>query len=109
MKKFKIASKLIIVFFFASCAFILLNCSTSIKMEKDLFDKNVAACAQVFIKQNGMDSVMAAHYCSCVIEKLIKIDSNFVYMKEEERTKFINETKYVAADCDSILLDHEHN
>jgi len=109
MKKFKIANEFIKVFIFVTFALILLNCSTTVKSEKELFEKNVTACAQVFIKQNSMDSIQAVNYCSCVIEKLIKSDSGFVYMKEEERTKYINEMKYITDDCDSILLINVRN
>ncbi len=104
MKKIKIANEIIKVIVLGFIAFFLMNCNKSVKSEKELFDKNVSACASVFIKQNGMDSIQAIDYCSCILEKLITLDSGFVHMKEEERTKFINEMKFYTSDCDSILL-----
>jgi len=97
------------VFVFAFITFLLTNCSTRLKTEKELFEKNVSDCALVFIEQKGMDSIQAVNYCSCILEKLIKSDSGFVYMKEEERTKYINEMKYITAECDSILLINGQN
>ncbi len=104
MKKNKIASSKIKGFVLTFFTFILVNCSTTVKSEKEIFEKNVTACAQVFFQQ-GMDSIQAVNYCSCILEKLIKNDSNFVFMKEEEQTKYIIEKKYITAECDSILVD----
>jgi hypothetical protein len=104
MKNNVISNEMSKVFPVAFFAFLMMNCSTNVKSEKELFEKNVSTCAQVFIKQ-GMDSVQATNYCSCMLEKLIKNDSGFVYMKEEERTKYIIEMKEITAECDSILID----
>lgn len=78
------------------------------KNHQDIFDEhlavNIEACASV-LKASGVDSTTAKEKCTCLLKTAFAIDSNFVLMKNEERTRFFqkNRTK-IELLCDSVVL-----
>lgn len=63
---------------------ILVSCQRVSKTNKELFDQqyetNVKTCVDALVHNTGIDSLEAETICSCMLNNLFVIDSNFVKM-----------------------------
>lgn len=60
------------------------SCQRVSKANKELFDQlyetNVKTCTDAIVRNTGIDSLEAETICSCMLNNLFVIDSNFVRM-----------------------------
>lgn len=75
--------KRVIIFYFG-VLIIGGSCQRVSKTNKELFDQiyeiNVKTCTDAIVRNTGIDSLEAETICSCMLNNLFVIDSNFVRM-----------------------------
>ncbi|WP_294546338.1 hypothetical protein [uncultured Bacteroides sp.] len=75
--------KRVMIFYFSILA-VGASCQSGFKTNKELFDQqyetNVKTCTDALVRNTGLDSLEAETICSCMLNNLFVIDSNFVRM-----------------------------
>lgn len=66
---------------------VLVSCQHVSKTNKELFDqryeRDVKTCMEALVNNTGIDSLEAETICSCMLNNLFVIDSNFVRMPDD--------------------------
>ena len=71
-----------------------LACQRTVKSNRELFDEqyenNLKFCMEAIIYNGNVDSLQAESICSCLLNNLFLIDSNFVKMPDDSLTLLLN-------------------
>ncbi|MCR6504246.1 MULTISPECIES: hypothetical protein [Bacteroides] len=69
-------------------------CQHAVKSNRELFDeqyeKKLKSCVRVMIDNADVDSLQAESICSCLLNNLFLIDSNFVKMPDDSLTLLLD-------------------
>lgn len=75
----------------------LFSCEHPLKTNRELFDQqyeaNVKACVEAMTKNTGIDPLRADSICSCMLNNLFIIDSNFVKMPSDSINLLLNKNR----------------